>query len=310
MHRYRVPRSIPDNFGAPMRVLLHLIGLINSAKPNAEIIVDFSKCQFANPFHLTVISMLVCRASSNKVPVKISVEGLTNTFIQSYLSTIQFPTGLDTTPETAMNDIQFEIYNSKTYIPIVRFPANSLSPNETIRERLLEFAAAVIKNQLKLKGDFLNAVKYFISELTNNVSDHSKGDYGYMFAQYFPQKLYMDFCVVDDGINIFNSFAESEFYHPSSHIEAIEMAVNGRSTKKGQENSRGFGISTSRRMLVQGLGGRFFLWSGAACYLEQQGKLGAGSFELKEIHAFPGTFVGLRIPLNPDSSFKFYNYLE
>ena len=141
------------------------------------------------------------------------------------------------------------------------------------------------------------------------MADHSGGIYGFMFAQYFPQKLYMDLCVVDDGKGIFESFNNCDKYKPVSHVDAIEMAVNGVSTKVGQENSRGFGISTSRRMLVGGLGGRFFIWSGRAGYLEQKGNAG-NSFELQGNQLFPGTFVGLRIPLNPTPGFDYIQYLD
>ena len=45
--------------------------------------------------------------------------------------------------------------------------------------------------------------------------------------------------------------------------EAITLALNGKSTKP-EANSRGFGIPTSRKMLVNGLRGKFFMWTGTA----------------------------------------------
>ena len=302
---YKVPRSIPDNFGAPIGELLHLINLINSGE-NEGVIIDFSDCRFGNSFHLGTIAMLLSKSNEGKLPVKLSVTGLENPFIRSYLSAICFPNCFDTL--LGSNIKKLDTYSRKTYIPIVKFPANSQAPNDLIREKMLEAAGNVIQRQLQLSGEFLNAVKYFISEITNNVADHSKGDSGYMFAQYFSHKLYIDLCVIDDGRGIFDSFANSTTYHPASHVEAIEMAVNGCSTKG--ENSRGFGIPSSRHMLVKGLGGRFLMWSGCAGYLEQRGAAGSGSVELAEKQAFPGTFVGFRIPLNPNPDFRYIDYLE
>src|SRR5690606_32833445 len=99
---------------------------------------------------------------------------------------------------------------------------------------------------------------YLIDEMTHNINDHSQAEQGFIFARYYPASNYIDVCICDGGIGIYESYSKSPKFHPQSEQEAIEFAINGRSTKDRPE-ARGFGIPTSRDMLVNGLKGKFYL---------------------------------------------------
>ena len=144
---YEVPRSIADNFGAPIQELLKLINLVNQpGVNNNELTIDFSNCQFASSFHLGVIAMLLWKSSRGELPVGISIRGVNNPSVKSYFDTINFPSCYDAESSVGFINEYFKHYASRTYIPIVKFPANSYGLNSNIREKLLEAAVRLFKN--------------------------------------------------------------------------------------------------------------------------------------------------------------------
>lgn len=90
-------------------------------------------------------------------------------------------------------------------------------------------------------------------------------------------------------------------------MEALKAALIGRSTK-GKE--RGFGISSSVKMFVEGLNGEFMIVSDAvAIYITTSDKIG---FNLRKEHRLAGTLVSMKVPypsqIIPND--MFYRYVE
>jgi len=91
-----------------------------------------------------------------------------------------------------------------------------------------------------------------------------------------------------------------------SDAKALEHAINGKSTKQITE-TRGYGIDTSRRMLVNGLKGKYLLFSGKALYIYTN--------ELEQItplqaFGWKGTLLALQIPSKIPHSFNYTTFLE
>ena len=106
---------------------------------------------------------------------------------------------------------------------------------------------------------------YLIDEAINNIVDHSGEERGFIFSQYFPASGYTDICIGDTGIGLLGSYKNAGRANITTHRDAIINAANGVSTKNRPEaEGRGFGISTSLDMLVNGLKGKFALLSGQA----------------------------------------------
>ena len=72
-----------------------------------------------------------------------------------------------------MND-KLENYNLKTFIPLILFPTAANKADSSLRENVLSAINSILKKQLKLTGNVIEAVYYLVDELTNNVSDHSE----------------------------------------------------------------------------------------------------------------------------------------
>ncbi|MDA3891015.1 MAG: hypothetical protein PF517_05050 [Salinivirgaceae bacterium] len=117
---------------------------------------------------------------------------------------------------------------------------------------------------------------------------------------------YLDICIADRGQGILNSYLRNNCDNIQTHEQAINEAINGLSTKN-YEGNRGFGIRTSRHMLVNGLGGSYFMYSGNAFYIWNK--------EIEQItplnvqYNWDGTLVVLRIPKVATENFNFYNYI-
>jgi anti-sigma regulatory factor (Ser/Thr protein kinase) len=204
-------------------------------------------------------------------------------------------------------NIKLDEYSSKTFIPLVLFPTGANSAESNLRENVLAAINSILRKQLNLKGSILEAVYYLIDELTNNIADHSLSEKGILFAQFYPTKNYMDVCIIDYGKGIKQTYLDTKKANPVSDEEAVEFAIKGRSTKD-QPVSRGFGISTSRAMLTEGLKGKFLIYSGSAMFYQNAEK--QEIISLPQSAHYQGCMVALRIPILNNAQFEFYKYTQ
>ena len=303
----KMPERISEDFGDSIRKLAVLVERIHSTGGN-EIMFDFSNCKFSSPLFLGGIAAIAFNLRHNGNTVDFNLNCIDYSF-KKYLETIFFPAGF-CPQESELHSLHstFEKYYTCTYIPLVAFPTAKSSVEDTIREKTLSAVNVILKNQLGLTGSFRDAVYYMIDELSNNASDHSAVSRGFLFAQYYKSKNFMDLCISDGGKGVRDSYIRCGKYPEiTSHSEAIKAAIQGKSTKDIPE-SRGYGLSTSRSILIDALKGKFMLWSGAALasHTVEQNDVVA----LKNELFFPGSLVALRIPTNDRKNFDFHAYTQ
>lgn len=217
-----------------------------------------------------------------------------------YLNTIYFSKGID------LYDIIFDFYSNKNYIPVVKIPTDN---EEKKRNDFLSILLNKIAEICNLNNDYKTALKYIISEFTDNLIEHSNAKFGYLSFQKYPTKGYLDLCLCDTGIGFLNSYLNYEgvkdYTHINTEIEALEAVLNGYSTKNQEE--RGFGIRTSVKMIVEGLNGQIIIGSGST--LSENGKNSISISNLNWSHK--GMFLVARIPIDKfNENFNFYNFLE
>jgi len=126
-------------------------------------------------------------------------------------------------------------------------------------------------------------------------------------VQNYKHLSYLDICIADRGQGVLNSYRKNNYDYIQTHEQAINEALNGLSTKK-YEGSRSYGIKTFRHMLVNGLGGSYFMFSGNAFYIWNHEIEQITS--LNEKYNWDGTLVVLRVPKMADSNFSYIQYLE
>ena len=143
-----------------------------------------------------------------------------------------------------------------------------------------------------------------MSELITNVFEHSKKDSGYIFAQFYPQKDYLDICIVDCGRGFATAYKEEKGLNLTDE-QAITEAMMGNSVKEDKE--RGYGLRTSKNVVCKALkGGGFILISGS-CALVATNRSEKLVF-LRDFH-WQGAIVAYRIP-KPTGDIDYLKYVE
>ena len=149
----------------------------------------------------------------------------------------------------------------------------------------------------------INAIYYPIEELVGNIFEHSKSDEGFIFGQYYPNKEYLDICIVDNGRGLKGSYEEEKSLNLTDE-EAIRKVMSGYSVKSNVE--RGYGVWTSKKVVCEGLGGSFILLSGSAALISHQAK--DRVVELPDFY-WQGVIIAYRIP-KPKEPFNISKYVE
>ena len=262
-----------------------------------EVTIDFSDTRFISP--VFALSFIVYLTRCGKQ--------IAFTNVSDYLERIGLGNG-GIKPDT-MRQTEFlaelEKYTSKTYIPIIDFAAGCNSDAKEIVSSIVE---NMIIQQLNIQSNVANGLKYMIDETLDNITEHSESDRGYIFAQAYPTKGFLDVCIADRGVSLLGSYEKLPDNEILSDMEAIKAANRGLSSKNLPDaENRGFGIRTSKQMLIHGLGGQYLMISGSSLYLK--------SCNLDTFYSMPhglrwnGTIVALRIPYH-SSSFNYINYIE
>lgn len=212
-----------------------------------------------------------------------------NPDVSSYLETVRFPSGVE-----SISEVQKE----KSYVPIIALRKSRFQEREHLRDCFAEMVYRVLKSTAGAK----NAVYYPITELVENIFEHSCEEKGYVFAQHYPRKGFVDLCIVDRGRGIAASY-KKEMGLDFSDKEALIESLKGLSVKP--EKERGYGIRTSKRVICEGLGGEFVLISGKAALCASRREI---LYNLSPF-CWKGVIVAYRIP-RPDKPVDIYPFLE
>ncbi len=289
-----------DEMGASFRSLLEALEQIGEVHPEDELIIDLHRLSFVHPFLILPICSFISKLKQYNVTVGIRYGAAT----RSYLETVLFPEGFNAM-NTSNWDRQLSNFQNKTYLPICQIPA--ARGTIKVREQLLATFENILLYQLKLTGQMISVVKYLISEAMDNIVEHANVSNGWIMVQNYPNKGFLDICILDTGLGLLGSYKAFDIAGINTDIDALEQAINGNSTKQITE-TRGYGIDTSRRMLVDGLKGKYFLFSGSAFYIYTN--------ELEQITPlnsnvkWTGTMLALRVPNSVPVGFDYTAYLE
>ncbi len=283
------------------RLMNGLIPLVNimskiEASEDTDVVIDFSRTKFISP--VFVVSLLVYAAKSDK--------NIRFVNMNDYMKAMHIDKGIlpDEIRRSELLAIM-EGYARKTYIPVINFPAKE---NNDDKEEILSVAENLIIRQLNIQSNVASGLKYMISETIDNITEHSKSDRGFICAQAYKTKGYLDICIADKGVTLLGSYQKLEDNEIGDDLEAIKAANRGISSKNLPETeNRGYGIYTSKKMLIDGLGGQYMMMSGGAGYMKS--KTVDGFFTLPNGMRWNGTIVALRIPYHMPR-FNYINYIE
>ena len=283
-----------NDIGAQLNEVIRFLNLLKINPTALKVDINLSRIKFVFPlFVLTVASLA---EHLKKSGIKLSIISTSNPDCASYLDKIHFPSGMkpDAIPDwgNVLNS-----YRGKSYLPIINFSSDRNPEPSTIRERLISKINSLIQENLRLDENYVNAVSYLISEITDNIIEHSGEERGWMMVQYYPSPEYLDICIIDTGKTILGSYIDHGFKGAETDSQALESALAGISTK---DKERGTGLRTSNAISTLGLEGDFALFSGSALFFKNK------IFNLPV--AWPGTFVAMRIKQGV-KNFSIYSYV-
>ena len=217
--------------------------------------------------------------------------------LSSYHEKLFFPSGLE-----AKDHYLIAKYLNLEYLPYIKFNTSKNPELSNQRENLLSLAGRNITRHFSLNHE--TGIIYMISELTDNIVDHANSNFGIITYKFFEEQAFIDICIADGGIGVMGSYQQyslsDKYKFIDNSIIALDSLIKGNSTKLEYQDERGFGVHTSRRMLIEGLGGTFVLLSGNALLV---------NYHIADFKAnYPGTIILLRIPIASLSSN--FNYLD
>lgn len=262
--------------------LVSLVATLREA-PQSKVTIDLSQVTWAHPLLVLPLSIYVHETGSAFSNCQPQVE--------SYLKTVRFPHGI-----TTVTDF---LRAPRNYIPIGRLIAADLESKEKLSTQFDK----IIFEALSAVPGSENAVYYPISELVTNIFEHSRKDEGWIFAQKYPKKNYLDICIADSGRGLAESYRDEKGLSLSDG-QAIVEALSGNSTKA--EVERGYGLRTSKRIVCEALSGSFVIVSGGSALIQAEGKE-----NLVDTSPFfwKGVIVSYRIP-RPIRPIDIYPFLE
>ena len=230
--------------------------------PGVSVELDMSGISWVVPCSAILLSNVMDRLS--KKGIFFSYRNPTENKVIKYLTSIGFPFGKQGI--------------GSTYCPVHHF--------STDIDKEMNQVLEIVDNNFPQTST--GAIKYILSELADNVSEHSKFTHATIMAQFFDRKGFIDIGIVDNGISIPRLFEINNIVFESD-ANAIELAISGTSTK-GQD--RGFGLPTTKNIVEKGLEGEFYILSrNGGIYIKKgsQSKL----FKVESNSVF-GTFVYIR----------------
>lgn len=278
----------------------------HSIPPNdTKVTFDLSQCVFVSPPILVLCNVLALKLRQRDVDVDYQA----NPSISNYLQTIKFPFGFDPCHKTQEETQRFfDGFSKKNYMPLTCFPITALRYGNvpiTLRDRILQCFNDQIYKQLQADANSKQIIGYLIGELCTNMVEHSQSSYGILMSQAYQSKGILEMSFADFGIGLNQSYQSSptHFPKPKNDNEAINFAIDGKSTKGGGE--RGFGIRTSKDLLVNGLSGSFFMMSGHAFNYHSEIRNDLTSFPGK----YDGCFLSLQMKINSLGSTDLYSFV-
>lgn len=280
----------------------YLFQVIHATDNNCEkkLFWNLSNISCFHPFFLAPLVIYKQKCSKNIICIE------KPNHIIGYLDTIYFDTPLEIDDNGKLEEI-LKPYISKTYLPVCQFDLckGNLDGLQTILQR-------IIKKQSGADYRITTPLSYLLGELIDNMNEHSRGKHGYIFSQYLKKEGCIDLVLADDGITIFGSYVRSKKYLEeigASEVKALTFANEGRSTKNlPNAENRGYGISSSKKMLVEGLGGSFFMLSGGAFH--RYDSSGSVYVKLPETINWSGTIILMRIPVQVPIDFDYSKYAQ
>lgn len=216
----------------------------------SDLEIDFEKIGFVEPGGIVALHNMIEWLSSKKVKVSFTYP-IENKGIKDplkYLDDSNF----------------FRRHLGKTIYPNSSVRSTTMSLQDVtysqshawLKHKFIPWLA----QQLDVKNSTLANIEMCLGEIFNNINDHSMEEIGCIYAQYYPNKHLLTFCIADFGVGIPHNIRK---LHPElGDADALELAIKEGFTTKTTPRNLGAGLYTLIRNVVLNLKGSVHINSG------------------------------------------------
>ena len=191
-------------------------------KSGVKIYWDFSECRFLHPFFLAPLAVIKNRYADSVECINVTQE------IKGYLDRVFFNLPLSIFENENENDeTLWNRYTDKSYIPVCLF--NPRNKSSVTAQTLVQNA---IRRQFRHNSQLYYILSHLLSELTDNITDHSKSDKGYIYCQSLQKGEFLHVFICDTGRSIYSTYAADERYaddltlFESSALQRVDCLID------------------------------------------------------------------------------------
>jgi hypothetical protein len=274
--------------------LLPFLGLLAAHADAAELRIDFGGLRRVSPAGLAALTAFMAGRERQRLATK--VVGLETCGIRDYLR--------------RMNLLRLCGWEDGEESFARRDPGGRFVPLEEIGHRVEDLGARIAaciapggEDYESANGGLYDAAWYLITEMANNVRQHSRG-VGFVAAQTTQADGFVRIAIADCGCGIPGSLKEAGFprVRDLADEDIIEQAMAARVSSKGQPSNEGVGLTLSAR-IVDLMGGHMLVASGGGSVIRsgqampKKGGFGRGA-------RFPGTLVAISFRRSAAADFE------
>ncbi|AWV99387.1 hypothetical protein [Arcticibacterium luteifluviistationis] len=253
---------------------------LNSSKFE-KIVIDLSRMDFIYPSSVIVLAAYTISMATKDITVEVYYPRPNE--VKEYLVEIGFRQFCMNNLDTNFNISNYNSTNS--LIPIVRLE----------KERLHEYIQFIKKEINNYStGKDLSAIEICISEIINNIYDHSNGR-AFCFAQYYKKKSEFVFSAYDFGIGIINqvkNFLKDPT--PKEPIEYLKWAMTLGNTSHSTQHNAGKGLDNIVSQLNSN-NSELTIYANNTRYTSKEN---THKFSNNPINHFEGTLIEIKISID------------
>lgn len=250
---------------------------------------DFTNLSFAEPTGIVFLGNLIDFFAKHKSQIKF-IENKAPNASMNYLYDSQF-----------FRD-HFNFLSSQTRLRPTTFNLTKMSAEKS-PQWLENHFIPWVQNATSKNIESLYSLQSSVSELFNNIDNHTEMDIGFIFAQHYPQKKHIKIALGDFGHGIPNKIRILDEYKDFNDYDAIVKATEEGVSSKSTPRNRGRGLFQLLSSIVIGYKGTVTIYSGQSAVNFYNLKEKIAYEEVKNIGFCHGTTI--EIYIEPDKIIEY-----
>jgi hypothetical protein len=236
-----------------------------------DVTFDYGKVKFMTPFGMLIFAHVI-RKMMNDNPF--------TEFSDVNFEHLTYPAHMGYFKSVAQNygNAPGQAIGSRDYLPITKLEVNELRlaagraglPVPEYIEQICKPIATVLARGSQ---NAANLLTYALRELIRNAEEHSRSGHLWYAVQYWRNRNQVELTILDEGIGIKSSLAQSGYYKLESDLHAnllalqpgISRAFKGKQRRQGIYDNSGYGLFMTSQLT--NYTGSFVLASGEAALM-------------------------------------------